>query len=92
MFNSSDSAFKHISDRLNPLRKSVDFDIFFLRPPSGAVKLLHLREQPFDHIGGGGQEDLSEPDNFFCLFLEQENFFRRPIIFLKPPRALFIKP
>ena len=28
--------------------------------------------------GGGGQEDLSEPENFFCLFLEQENFFRRP--------------
>ena len=27
---------------------------------------------------GGGQEDLSEPENFFCLFLEQENFFRRP--------------
>ena len=36
-----------------------------------------LREQPFDFYGGG-QEDLSEPDNFFCLFLEQENFFRRP--------------
>ena len=33
MFKSSDSAFKHITDRLNPLRKSVD--IFFLRPPSG---------------------------------------------------------
>ena len=29
-------------------------------------------------MGGGGQEDLSEPENFFCLFLEQENFFRRP--------------
>ena len=35
MFKSSDSAFKHITDRLNPLRKSVEFDIFFLRPPSG---------------------------------------------------------
>ena len=29
------SRFKHITDRLNPLRKSVEFDIFFLRPPSG---------------------------------------------------------
>ena len=38
-----------------------------------------IREQPFDFYGGGGgQEDLSEPENFFCLFLEQENFFRRP--------------
>ena len=31
MFKSSDSAFKHITDRLNPLRKSVDFDILFWR-------------------------------------------------------------
>ena len=37
-----------------------------------------IREQPFDFYGGGGQEDLSQPENFFCLFLEQENFFRRP--------------
>ena len=35
MFKSSDSAFKHITDRLNPFRKSVDFDILFIRPPSG---------------------------------------------------------
>ena len=35
MFKSSDSAFKHITDRLNPFRKSVEFDILFLRPPSG---------------------------------------------------------
>ena len=28
--------------------------------------------------GGGGQEDISEPEKFFCIFLEQENFFRRP--------------
>ena len=35
MFQSSDSAFKHITDRLNPFRKSVEFDILFLRPPSG---------------------------------------------------------
>ena len=35
MFKTSDSAFKHITDWLNPLRKSVEFDIFFLRPPSG---------------------------------------------------------
>ena len=35
MFKSSDSAFKHITDRLNPLRKSVEFDILFFRPPSG---------------------------------------------------------
>ena len=33
MFKSSDSAFKPIADRLNPLRKSVEFDIFFLRLP-----------------------------------------------------------
>ena len=37
-----------------------------------------VREKPFDIYGGGGQEDLSEPENFFCLFLEQDNFFRRP--------------
>ena len=35
MFKSSDSAFKHITDRLNPFRKSVEFDILFLRPLSG---------------------------------------------------------
>ena len=35
MFKSSHSAFKHITDRLNPLRNSVEFDILFLRPPSG---------------------------------------------------------
>ena len=34
MFKSSDSAFKHITDRFNHLTKSVEFDIF-LRPPSG---------------------------------------------------------
>ena len=37
-----------------------------------------VREQPFEFYRGGGQEDLSEPENLFCLFLEQENFFRRP--------------
>ena len=31
MFKSSDSAFKHITDRLNPLRKSAEFDILSLR-------------------------------------------------------------
>ena len=35
MFKSSDSAFKHITDRLYPFRKSVEFDILFLRSPSG---------------------------------------------------------
>ena len=35
MLKSSDSAFKHIIDRLNPLRKSVEFDFLFFRPPSG---------------------------------------------------------
>ena len=54
-----------------------------------------FREQPFDFYGGG-QEDLSEPENFFCLFLEQENFFAGPsgriIFFLKPPEAHYIKP
>ena len=40
--------------------------------------LDQIREQPFDFYGGGGgQEDLSVPENFFCLVLEQENFFRR---------------
>ena len=37
MFKSSDSAFKHITDRLNPLGKSVKFDIFFLRPPTKLI-------------------------------------------------------
>ena len=47
---------------------------------------------------GGGQDDLSEPENFFfCLFLEQENFFfagpsGRTIFFKKPHGAHFIKP
>ena len=32
MFKSSDSAFYHITDRLNPFGKSVEFDILFLGP------------------------------------------------------------
>ena len=43
MFKSSDSALKHITDRLNPLRKSVEFDIFFLRPPSG-VRFAYIHD------------------------------------------------
>ena len=35
MFKSSDSAFNHIPNPLNPFRKSVEFDILFLRPTSG---------------------------------------------------------
>ena len=35
MFKSSDSAFKHITNRLYPLRKSVKFDVLFLRPLFG---------------------------------------------------------
>ena len=35
MFKSSDSAFNHISNRLNPFGKSVDFDILFLGPLPG---------------------------------------------------------
>ena len=36
-FKSSNSTFQNISDRLNPLGKSVDFDILFLFPPSGLL-------------------------------------------------------
>ena len=36
-FKSSNSTFKNIGDRLNPLGKSVDFDILFLGPPSGIL-------------------------------------------------------
>ena len=35
MFKSSDYAFEYITDRLNLLRTSVEFDIIFLRPPPG---------------------------------------------------------
>ena len=34
-FKSANSTFQNISDRLNQLGKSVDFDILFLGPPSG---------------------------------------------------------
>ena len=34
-FKSSNSTFQNIGDRLNPLGKSVDFNILFLGPPSG---------------------------------------------------------
>ena len=36
-FKSSYSSFQNIGDRLNPLGKSVDFDILFLGPPSGIL-------------------------------------------------------
>ena len=43
-------------------------------------------------MGGGGQEDFSEPENFFCLFLEQENFFlpalRAWLFFLNIPELI----
>ena len=35
MFQSSDSAFYYFTDRLNPFRKSVEFDILFLGPLPG---------------------------------------------------------
>ena len=35
MFKSSDSAFNHITNRLNPFGKSVEFDIVFLGPLPG---------------------------------------------------------
>ena len=35
MFKSSGSAFYHITDRLNPFGKSVEFDFFFLGPVPG---------------------------------------------------------
>ena len=67
MFKSSDSVFKHITDRLNPLRKSVEFDILFLRPPSGvrfacihdssgAMKMRNSRTQKLDHLHSTIQE------------------------------------
>ena len=34
VLKSSNSAFKNVGDRLDPLRKSVNFDVFFLCPPS----------------------------------------------------------
>ena len=36
-FKSSNSTFQNIGDRLNPLGKSVNFDILFLGPPSGIL-------------------------------------------------------
>ena len=36
-FKSSNSTFQNIGDRLNPLGKSVDFDILFLGPSSGIL-------------------------------------------------------
>ena len=36
-FQSSNSMFQNIGDRLNPLGKSVDFDILFLGPTSGIL-------------------------------------------------------
>ena len=42
MFKSSDSAFYHITDRLNPFGKSVEFDILFLSPlPDIHVTCIH---------------------------------------------------
>ena len=35
MFKSSDSAFNHITNRLNPFGKSVEFDILFFGPLPG---------------------------------------------------------
>ena len=35
MFQSSDSAFNHFTDRLNPFGKSFEFDILFLGPLAG---------------------------------------------------------
>ena len=34
VLKSSNSAFYNVGDRLDPLRKSVNFDVFFLCPPS----------------------------------------------------------
>ena len=39
-FKSSSATFQNIGDRLNPLVKSVDFDILFLCPPSGILLTL----------------------------------------------------
>ena len=42
MFQSSDSAFYHFTDRLNPFGKSVEFDILFLGPlPGIRVTCIH---------------------------------------------------
>ena len=65
------------------------------RTRTSAVCSTSLREQPFDFYGEG-QEDLSEPENFFWPIFRAGEFFRRPFgpdyFFLKTPRALFIKP
>ena len=45
--------------------------------------------------GGGGQEDISESENFLPIFGAGEIFspdLRAGIFFLKPPTAHFIKP
>ena len=42
MFKWSDSAFYHFTDRLNPFRKSVEFDILFLGPLPNWRKLTTL--------------------------------------------------
>ena len=42
MFQSSDSAFYHFTDRLNPFGKSVELDILFLGPlPGICVTCIH---------------------------------------------------
>ena len=67
-FKSSTSAFQMIGDRLNPLGKSVDFDILFLGPPSGILLTyasmmilnsgaMKMRQVPC--ISGPCEKDLS---------------------------------
>ena len=41
MFQSSDSAFYHFTDRLNPFGKSVELDILFLGPLPGICFHMH---------------------------------------------------
>ena len=43
MFQSSDSAFPHLTDRLNPFGKSVEFDILFLGPLPG-IRLICIND------------------------------------------------
>ena len=55
-FKSSNSTFQNIGDRLNPLGKSVDFDILFLGPPSGILLTL-----PWWYLNSGAMKMIQVP-------------------------------
>ena len=68
-FKSSNSTFQNIGYQLNPLGKSVDFDILFLGPPSGILLRLLTR-----HIHG-----KQEPQNFY-LWVKRFTY-KEPVAF-----------